>query len=94
MDEMLLGVRSDEEAIDDSMAYSIQSAASVSNLADRLRARANEVQELTTENSSLQRMLHELDMLQVSNEKILEDHERLMSKLKRRRHIPSEASRT
>ncbi|CAL9012194.1 unnamed protein product [Prunus brigantina] len=74
--------------------------------------------ELTTENSSLQRMLHEsqqeveklkeennallklvssysvdtlrrLDMLQVSNEKILEDHERLMSKLKRRRHIPS-----
>ncbi|CAL9010763.1 unnamed protein product [Prunus brigantina] len=123
MDEMLLGVRSDEEAIDDSMAYSIQSAASVSNLADRLRARANEVQELTTENSSLQRMLHEsqqeveklkeennallklvssysvdtlrrLDMLQVSNEKILEDHERLMSKLKRCRHIPSEASRT
>ncbi|CAL8989808.1 unnamed protein product, partial [Prunus brigantina] len=91
--------------------------------ADRLRARANEVQELTTENSSLQRMLHEsqqeveklkeennallklvssysadtlrrLDMLQVSNEKILGDHEKLMSKLKRRRHIPSEASIT
>ncbi|CAL9006740.1 unnamed protein product, partial [Prunus brigantina] len=37
----------------------VTSAASVSNLADRLRARANEVQELTTENSSLQRMLHE-----------------------------------
>ncbi|BBG96927.1 receptor kinase 3 [Prunus dulcis] len=41
------------------MASSIQSAASVSNLADRLRVRANEVQKLTTENSSLQRMLHE-----------------------------------
>ncbi|BBH05750.1 receptor kinase 3 [Prunus dulcis] len=59
MDEILLTGRSEEEAIDDSMASSIQSAASVSNMADRLRARANEVQKLTTENSSLQRMLHE-----------------------------------
>ncbi|CAL9017779.1 unnamed protein product [Prunus brigantina] len=104
MDEMLLAVRSDEEAIDDSMAFSIQSAASVSNMADRLRARANEVHELTTENSYLQRMLHEsqqeveklkeendallklvssysvdtvrrLDMLHVSNKRILGDHE-------------------
>ncbi|CAL8995411.1 unnamed protein product [Prunus brigantina] len=123
MDEMLLRARSEEKAIDDSMASGIQSAASVSNLADRLRARTNEVQKLTTENSSLQRMLHEsqqeveklkeennallklvssysvdtlrrLDMLQVSNEKILEDHERLMAKLKRRRPLPAEASRT
>ena len=123
MDEMLLTGRSEEEAINDSMASSIQSAASVSNMADRLRARANEVQKLTTENSSLQRMLHEsqqeveklkgennallklvnsyfvdtlrrLDMLQVSNERILGDHERLMAKLKRRRPLPSEASRT
>ncbi|CAL8138510.1 unnamed protein product [Prunus armeniaca] len=123
MDEMLLAVRSDEEAIDDSMAFSIQSAASVSNMANHLRARANKVQELTTENSSLQRMLHEsqqevekleeennaflkpvrsysvdtlrrLDMMQVSNEKILGDHERLMAKLKRRRPLPSETSRT
>ena len=59
MDEILLTVRSEEEAIDDSMSASIQSAASVSNLASRLRARANEVEELTTENSSLQRRLHE-----------------------------------
>ncbi|CAL2263817.1 unnamed protein product [Prunus armeniaca] len=123
MDEMLLSVRSDEETIDDSMAFSIQSAASVSNMADSLRARENEVQELTTENSSLQRMLHEsqqeveklkeennallklvssysvdtlrrLDMLQVSNERILGDHERLIVKLKRRCHLPLEASRT
>ncbi|CAL2265965.1 unnamed protein product [Prunus armeniaca] len=122
MDEMLLSVKSDEEAIDDLMASSIQSAASVSNMADCLRARANEVQELTTENSSLQRMLHEsqqeveklkeennallklvssysidtlrrLDILQVSNEKILGDHEWLMAKLKRRRPLPSKASK-
>ena len=59
MDEMLLTGSSEEEAIDDLMASSIQSAASVSNLADRLRVRANEVQKLTTENSSIQRMLHE-----------------------------------
>ncbi|CAL2230844.1 unnamed protein product [Prunus armeniaca] len=123
MDEILLTGRSDEEAIDDSMAFSIQSAASISNMVDRLRARANKIQELNTENSSLQRMFHEsqqeveklkeenkallklvssysidtrtrLDMLQISNEKILGDHERLMAKLKRRRPLPSEASRT
>ncbi|CAL2243752.1 unnamed protein product [Prunus armeniaca] len=59
IDEILLTGRSNEEAINDSMAFSIQSAASVSNMADRLRARANKIQELNTENSSLQRMLHE-----------------------------------
>ncbi|CAL2258093.1 unnamed protein product [Prunus armeniaca] len=59
MDEILLTRRYDKEAIDDSMAFSIQSAASVSNMADRLRAKANEIQELNTENSSLLRMLHE-----------------------------------
>ena len=53
MDDMLLRARSEEEAIDDSMASSIQSAASVSNLADHLLARANEAQEMTTENFSL-----------------------------------------
>ncbi|KAL6280495.1 hypothetical protein ACE6H2_017376 [Prunus campanulata] len=123
MDEMLLSSRSDEEAIDDSMAFSVQCAASVSNMASRLRVRANEIQELNTENSSLQRKLHEsqqeveklkeennallklvssysadtqtrLDMLQISNKKILEEHERLMAKLKRRRPLPEEASRT
>ncbi|CAL8174512.1 unnamed protein product [Prunus armeniaca] len=107
MDEILLIGRYDEEAIDDSMAFSIQSATSVSNMADRLCARANEIHELNTENSSLQRILHEsqqaveklkeenkallklvisysinkrtrLDMLQISNEKIVGDHERLV----------------
>ncbi|CAL8993813.1 unnamed protein product, partial [Prunus brigantina] len=88
-----------------------------------LTGRANKIQELNTENSSLQRMLHEsqqeverlkeenkallklvssysidtrtrLDMLQISNERILGDHERLMAKLKRHYPLPSEASRT
>ncbi|CAL8091617.1 unnamed protein product [Prunus armeniaca] len=76
-------------------------------MADRLRARANKIQELNTENSSLQRMFHEsqqeVEKLKeenkallklISNEKILGDHERLMAKLKRRRPLPSEASRT
>ncbi|CAL8134207.1 unnamed protein product [Prunus armeniaca] len=37
----------------------LTSADSVSNIAHRLRARANEIQELNTENSSLRRMLHD-----------------------------------
>ncbi|CAL8087255.1 unnamed protein product [Prunus armeniaca] len=123
MDEIMLTGRFNEEAIDDPMAFSIQSVASVSNMADRLHARANEIQELNTENLSLQRMLHEsqqeveklkeenkalfklvssysidtrtrLDMLQISNEKIMGDHERFMAKLKRCHPLPSEASRT
>ncbi|CAL2261905.1 unnamed protein product [Prunus armeniaca] len=49
MDEILLTGRSDEEAIDDSMASSIQSAAYVSNMAYCLHAIANEIQELNTE---------------------------------------------
>ena len=53
MDEILLTGRSDKEAIDDSISFSIQSAASISNLADRLLAKSKEIKELLTENSSL-----------------------------------------
>ncbi|CAL9011069.1 unnamed protein product [Prunus brigantina] len=71
MDEILLIGRSDEEAIDDSMDFSIQSAASISNMADRLHVRANEIQELNTEIFSLWRMLHEsqqeVEKLKVEN---------------------------
>ncbi|CAL2247685.1 unnamed protein product [Prunus armeniaca] len=59
MDEILLSGRSDEEAIDDSMTFSIQSAASISNMAYHLLARTNKIQELNTENSSLRRMLYD-----------------------------------
>lgn len=114
MDGILLTGRSEKEAIDDSIAFSVQGAASVSNLADRLLAKSKEIEELITENSSLQRMLQDsqrevenlkrknkslsrlvssysggmqakLDTLQSSNEKILEDHERLMAKFEKRR---------
>ncbi|CAL2242185.1 unnamed protein product [Prunus armeniaca] len=59
MDEILLTGMSDEEAIDDSMTFSIPSAAFVSNMVDCLCARANEIQELNTKNWSIQRMIHE-----------------------------------
>ncbi|CAL2269913.1 unnamed protein product [Prunus armeniaca] len=107
MDEILLTGRSNEEAIDDSMAFSIQSVVYVSNMVYHLRARANEIQDLNIENLSLQRMLHEsqqeVEKLKeenkallklISNEKILGDHERLMAKLKRLRPLTSEASIT
>jgi hypothetical protein len=45
-DEKLLANRTDAEAINDSMAFSIQGASSVSNMARRLHVRGNEVQAL------------------------------------------------
>ncbi|GFS40841.1 hypothetical protein Acr_07g0010910 [Actinidia rufa] len=54
-DEKLLADRTDVEAINDSMALSIQCASSVSNIARRLQVRGNEVQELRTQVLSLQR---------------------------------------
>ncbi|GFY90808.1 hypothetical protein Acr_07g0010050 [Actinidia rufa] len=54
-DEKLLADRTDVEAINDSMALSIQCASSVSNMARRLQVRGNEVQELRTQVLRLQR---------------------------------------
>ena len=54
-DEKLLADRTDEEAINESMALSIQCASSVSNMARRLQVRGNEVQELRTQVLSLRR---------------------------------------
>ncbi|GFZ20086.1 hypothetical protein Acr_28g0007910 [Actinidia rufa] len=54
-DEKLLANRTDVEAINDSMALSIQCASSVSNMARRLQVRGNEVHELRTQVLSLQR---------------------------------------
>ncbi|GFS42077.1 hypothetical protein Acr_00g0077950 [Actinidia rufa] len=48
-DGKLLANRTDAESINDSMAFSIQSASSVSNMARRLHVRGNEVQELRTQ---------------------------------------------
>ncbi|GFZ18541.1 hypothetical protein Acr_27g0002800 [Actinidia rufa] len=52
-DEKLLANRTDIEAINDSMALSIQCASSVSNMARRLQVRGNEVQELRTSSFEL-----------------------------------------
>ncbi|GFZ11156.1 hypothetical protein Acr_22g0005540 [Actinidia rufa] len=43
LDEKLLANRTDDEAINESMALSIQCASSVSNMARRLQVRGNEV---------------------------------------------------
>ncbi|CAL8168519.1 unnamed protein product [Prunus armeniaca] len=82
MDEILLKGRYDEEVADDSMAFRIQSVASVSNLARRLLARENKALSKLV-GLYYKDMQTKLDMLQSSNEKILEDQERLMVKVKR-----------
>ncbi|CAL8092659.1 unnamed protein product [Prunus armeniaca] len=99
--------RSHEEAINDSIAFSIQSAASISDMANCLLAIANEIQEMNTENSSLRRMLHDSQqevenfknenkalLKLISNGKIMKDQDRLMAKLKRRRSLSLETSRS
>ncbi|GFS40860.1 hypothetical protein Acr_00g0070920 [Actinidia rufa] len=55
LDEKLLENKTDEEAINESMALSIQCASSVSNMARRLQVRGNKVQELRTQVLILQR---------------------------------------
>ncbi|CAL2255292.1 unnamed protein product [Prunus armeniaca] len=84
---------------DDSMAFSICSAASISNLARRLLARRmlqdsqQEVENLKQKNKALSKLVGsypkdmqtKLDMLQSSNENILEDQERVMVEVKRPR---------
>jgi hypothetical protein len=55
-DEKLLADRTDAEAINDSMAFSIQGASSISNMARRLHVRGNEVQALQNQVLILQRL--------------------------------------
>ncbi|GFY91032.1 hypothetical protein Acr_07g0012280 [Actinidia rufa] len=55
LDEKLLANRTDDEAINELMAFSIKCASSVSNMARRLQVRGNEVQELRTQVLILQR---------------------------------------
>ncbi|GFS46580.1 hypothetical protein Acr_00g0103110 [Actinidia rufa] len=54
-DKKLLANRTDAKAINDSKAFSIQGASSVSNMARRLHVRGNEVQTLRTQVLILQR---------------------------------------
>jgi len=55
-DEKLLADRSDTEAINDSMAFSIQGATSISNMTRCLHVRGNEVKVLRTQVLILQRL--------------------------------------
>lgn len=55
-DNKLLADRTDAQAINDSLAFSIQSASSVTNMARRLQVRGNEVQALKAQILALQRM--------------------------------------
>jgi len=54
-DEKLLADRTDAQAINDSLAFSIQGASSVSNMARRLQVRGNEIQALKVQILTLQR---------------------------------------
>jgi predicted RNase H-like nuclease (RuvC/YqgF family) len=51
-----LADRTDAQAINDSLAFSIQGASSVSNMARRLQVRGNEIQALKVQVLILQRM--------------------------------------
>jgi predicted RNase H-like nuclease (RuvC/YqgF family) len=55
-DEKLLADRTNAQAINDSLAFSIQGASSVSNMARRLQVRGNEIQALKAQVLILQRM--------------------------------------
>jgi hypothetical protein len=59
-DKKLLADRSDVEAINHSMAFSIQGAASILNMAQRLQVRGKEVQSLQNQVLVLQRLFKDL----------------------------------
>ncbi|GFS34717.1 hypothetical protein Acr_00g0035550 [Actinidia rufa] len=79
-DEKLLANRTDVEAINDSMALSIQCASSVSNMARRLQVRGNEVQELRTQVLSLQRRNRGLQQENKELEKLVNSYANDMRK--------------
>ncbi|KAM2050495.1 hypothetical protein ACFX1T_032001 [Malus domestica] len=59
-DNRLLSERSDELAVKDSLAFSVQCAGSVSNMAQRLFARTHQVESLATEVISLKQEIRRL----------------------------------
>ncbi|CAN6725130.1 unnamed protein product [Malus baccata var. baccata] len=74
-DNILLSKRSDELAVKDSLALSVQCAGSVSNMAQRLFARTCQVESLAAE--------RKLDQLQESDGQILLDHQRFVGLFQR-----------
>ena len=59
-DNRLLSRRSDELAVHDSLAFSIQCASSVSNMGQRLLARSRQVESLTAEVATLSQEIRQL----------------------------------
>ena len=66
-DNLLLSRRSDELAVQDSMAFSIQCASSVSNMGQRLLARSRQVESLMAEVATLS---HEIRQLKRENREL------------------------
>ncbi|CAN6689314.1 unnamed protein product [Malus baccata var. baccata] len=79
-DNRLLSKRSDELAIKDSLALSVQCAGSVSNMAQRLFARTHQVESLAAE--------RKLDQMKESDGQVLLDHQRFVG-LFQRHLLPS-----
>ncbi|GFY84692.1 hypothetical protein Acr_03g0014660 [Actinidia rufa] len=80
LDEKLLANRTVDEAINESMALSIQCAYSVSNMARRLQVRGNEVQELRTQVLILQRRNRGLQQENKELKKLVDSYENDMRK--------------
>ncbi|CAN6690493.1 unnamed protein product [Malus baccata var. baccata] len=79
-DNRLLSKRSDELAVKDSLALSVQCAGSVSNMAQRLFARTRQVESLAAE--------RKLDQMKETDGQVLLDHQRFVG-LFQRHLLPS-----
>ncbi|CAN6700449.1 unnamed protein product [Malus baccata var. baccata] len=79
-DNRLLSKRSDELAVKDSLALSVQCAGSVSNMAQRLFARTRQVESLAAEKK--------LDQMKETDGQVLLDHQRFVG-LFQRHLLPS-----
>ncbi|KAM1157596.1 hypothetical protein ACFX14_028100 [Malus domestica] len=79
-DNRLLSKRSDELAVKDSLAFSVQCAGSVSNMAQRLFARTRQVESLAAE--------RKLDQMKETDGQVLLDHQRFVG-LFQRHLLPS-----
>ncbi|GFS40356.1 hypothetical protein Acr_00g0068070 [Actinidia rufa] len=80
LDEKLLANRTDEEAINESMALSIQCASSNSNMAQRLQVLGTEVQELRTQVLILQRRNRGLQQKNKELKKLVDSYANNMRK--------------
>ncbi|CAN6676533.1 unnamed protein product [Malus baccata var. baccata] len=93
-DNRLLSRRSDELAVKESLALSVQCAGSVSNMAQRLFARTRHVESLAAEIQSLNyatSMKRKIDQVQDTDGQILLDHRRFVGLFQQHLHSSSGA---